>query len=244
MIARNADLQPIRTLGELFVRSERVHDRPFALRAWRKGKPESVPDWRLHRQILRMAIYLREREGVQAGDSIAIVASLGPRSIVLEWGAVLLGATVALLDPRQLEVPGVLDVLRARRVFDEVAFWSQALELGGTLDTAERAQSIRGAARAIEPGAPALSYLEGTNGTTSWAALSHADAVARVRSVWSLSSQPREVTVPVPRETTLSARLALYAYVGDGRTRVAFPEDEDDLKRGESRHEHDRRTGP
>jgi acyl-CoA synthetase (AMP-forming)/AMP-acid ligase II len=237
-------LESVRTLGELFLRSERQHDRPFALRSWQGDKPDLVPDWRLHRQILRIAIYLRERASVGPGDRVAVLAPLGPRSLVIEWGAILLGATSALLRP-DLAVSPLLEALAPRFVFDEPELWSRATDLGGTLDTAERAQSIRSGARSIDPGAPALMYLEGTNGSTAWATLSHADALRRIRDIWSSATRPREVMVPSPHEGDLAARLALHAYVGDGETRIAFPAPADDPKgrRDTANEQPDRRAG-
>jgi AMP-binding enzyme len=222
MTRNGFEFDTVRTLGELFLRSESVHERPFALRGWRDGKEELLPDWRLHRQILRIAMYLRERAGVGPGDCIAVVAPFGPRSIILEWGAVLIGATAALLAPGDAAAKESLEGLGARAVFDESTSWSVALDLGGTLDTAERAQSIRQSARALDPSAPALSYAEGTNGTRTWTALSHEDVIARVQRLWFSSAWREETTMVSRRDGDLAARLKLYACVGDGRTRGTF----------------------
>jgi hypothetical protein len=227
MSAIGRGLDPVGTLGELFLRSERVHNRPFALQGWRDGKQETVPDWRLHRQVLRFAIYLRERADVGPGDRVAVVAPLGPRSLVVEWGALLIGATAAVIEPGDAEARAGADAIDAT-VFEESESWSQALDLGGTLDTAERAQSIRAGARALDPSAPALSYLEGTNGTRSWGTLSHEDAMARVRQLWLARAWREELSMP-RGEPDLAARLMLYACVGHGRTRGTFAAAKDDF---------------
>jgi acyl-CoA synthetase (AMP-forming)/AMP-acid ligase II len=229
------ELNTVRTLGELFLRSESVHERPFALRGWRDGKEELMPDWRLHRQILRLAMYLRERAGIGPGDRVAIVAPFGPRSIVVEWGAVLIGASAALLTPGDAAAMTSLESLGVRAVFDESTSWSTALDFGGTLDTAERAQSIRASARGLDPSAPALLYAEGTNGTRTWTTLSHENVITSVQRLWFSSAWRDEATMAARREGNLAARLKLYACVGDGRTRGTFPALGDDSKEMERR---------
>jgi hypothetical protein len=243
MIAANADTDRVCTLGDLFLRSERAHDRPFAFREWHDGKPDATPDWRLHRQILRAAIYLRERCGVGRGDRIAVVAPLGPRSVVVEWGAVLLGATAGLLAPDETEAPSMLGALSPGFVFDVSATWSQGLELGGTLDTAERAQSIRALARSIEAQAPALAHREGTNGARGWVTMSHGEAMDRIKRLWFSTTWPDEVTLSARPDTTLSARLALLACIGDGRTRVTFAAPDNPKGNRGTHEQHDRLPG-
>jgi hypothetical protein len=102
--------------------------------------------------------------------------------------------------------------------------WSEVLDLGGTLDTAERAQKFRARARAVEPEAPAIAVAEKfTNGSPTWKYLSHAEVVGQIAR-FRLRSPSREgdLAYVVGDKVSLPALVAVWAFVGDGQTILAF----------------------
>ncbi|NIM47882.1 MAG: AMP-binding protein [Gemmatimonadales bacterium] len=107
---------------------------------------------------------------------------------------------------------------------DGIERYASVLDLGGTLDTPERAQSIREQAREVGPEAPAIChYRRGADGSHAGEELTQAEAIERVATHW-LEQPPAQgdVAYVVGPEVTLSMRLALYAFVGDGYTVVAL----------------------
>jgi hypothetical protein len=99
------------------------------------------------------------------------------------------------------------------------------LDLGGTLDTAERAQAFRAASRVHGPEVLALWHVaaSASNGGRI-ERLTHADAMARVapRLADSTVSGNSELAYLEPVAVTLSTRLAYLGYIGDGRITTAF----------------------
>ncbi len=70
------------TLASLFLTVERHHDRVAVVERRRESGTDRTPDWRFHRHVMRLAIYLKERCGFKDGYRLALVAPLGP-----EWHA-------------------------------------------------------------------------------------------------------------------------------------------------------------
>jgi long-subunit acyl-CoA synthetase (AMP-forming) len=97
--------------------------------------------------------------------------------------------------------------------------WSEVLDLGGTLDTAERAQKFRALARSVGRDAPALAHTEGSNGTTEWKFLSQGEVVRRIED---FRSRPGDVAYVSASYLPLSTLLALRALVSDGRTTIVI----------------------
>ena len=91
------------TLSELHLAVERQHDRKAVLEHRATEAPYQVavemPDWRFHRQILRIGLYLAERVGLGPGDRVAIVSRPSIDSLAVEWAAVLQGAVAVVADP-------------------------------------------------------------------------------------------------------------------------------------------------
>src|SRR4030095_10825890 len=58
-----------------------------------------LPDWRFDRQVIRIALYLKERAGLKAGDRVAIVSELREEWLAGEWGAAGMGAVSVAVDP-------------------------------------------------------------------------------------------------------------------------------------------------
>jgi hypothetical protein len=93
------------------------------------------------------------------------------------------------------------------------------LDLGSTLDTAERAQGFRLVSRGVSAGAPALWHVAG-HGTTR---LTHREAMERLaRRLRERPAQPGDVAYVAAPRVTLDSRLALAGFVGDGLTTTAL----------------------
>jgi AMP-binding enzyme len=100
--------------------------------------------------------------------------------------------------------------------------WSTVLDLGGSLDTAERAQSFRAQARSLAPSMGALAYRERTNGAST-TLLTHAEIIGRLRAFWR-RVPPREgdLAYVAAGRSSATVCLPLWAFVGDGRTSTAL----------------------
>jgi hypothetical protein len=239
--------------GLLHLAVERKHDRTSVLRRRIATEWQDVPDWRFHRQIMRIGLYLRERGHLSAGDRVALVSTLRPEWAVTSWAALTLGTPVGTVDPTMpdAEIGGQLSALAPRAIFvaggslDRVAAWlaetrgsatvvvldgegqgkalswSEVLDLGGSLDTAERANSYRAQIRALPADAPALGHAVGANGSAAWRFLSHREVVRRVQRVWSRSRIARgDVAYLTGDVPSLAASIGLLAFTADGYTQV------------------------
>jgi hypothetical protein len=102
--------------------------------------------------------------------------------------------------------------------------WVEALDLGGTLDTPERAQAIRAQAREVPQDAEALGQaVQGADGRVSFEYLRHGEAAARIRARWSRApAEQGDLAYVAGGSPTLQARLAIFSFVGDGRTTTAI----------------------
>jgi hypothetical protein len=213
---------------------------------------ETTPDWRFARHVVRMALYMRERAGTQPGHRVAIVGRIGALALVAEWAGLLQGlavgalastdetstrATVMALSPRVLfvedvrtatallDVPGVarVIVLGGEPTAGPLTTFTEALDLGGTLDTAERAQSLRASARAVPREAAALAWPVGTHAGAGWRSLTQGELVERIRGLWA-DVPPRSGAIRhfADAEPRVDTRVALHACVTDGVTCLAL----------------------
>jgi hypothetical protein len=244
--AGHEEPEPPATLARSFLAAMRKHDRAAVLlrhdgAAWRE-----TPDWRLERQVIRLALFLRDRARLAPGDRVAIVSGLRPEAIAAELTAIAQGAAAVTIDPdlppetvrRAIEeaAPEVAFVrdapardlasgARAVLCFDAKReggwAWSDALELGGTLDTPERAQSFRAQAREVTPESPALGYLAGWDGALRCEFLNHAEAITRMRALRAESPARKGAIALLAAPPTLAVRLALLSFVFDGSTTCA-----------------------
>jgi hypothetical protein len=264
------------TLARVHLAVERSHDRRAVLTRRAAGENVDLPDWRFHRQVIRLALYMSERLGVGPGDRIALVGSASFELAAVDWATLVLGGVVVPIDasssaeelanaleavsPRLAFVaPDAVDrVLAARARAGRVdatnvievdgpvpstraTSFVKILDLGGTLDTAERAQNLRARARSVTEDMPAYGFLDGdAPGKARWTFATHQTAVAELRRFWSRT--PTALAGRAPGgpaaagrqgqgagdgdvayfEGTASgpaARLALRAFVADGRTR-------------------------
>src|SRR6266481_3270369 len=231
------------TLASLFLGAMRRHDRKAALLQRDGARWRETPDWRLERQVIRLALFLRERAALAPGGRILIVSRLRPELVVAELAALAQGAASIVIDPDEaVPYPAsgagavfVADPALRGRIAEEaralVCFdgaieggtaFTAALDLGGTLDTPERAQSFRSAARAVAPEAKALGWLAASDRAARFDFITQGEAMAAVRAEWSAAPPRKDVVAYLAGAATLMARLGLLAGIGDGRTSCAF----------------------
>src|SRR5512134_1801208 len=65
------------TVAGLFDLGLRHHVRSAAMMWWTDGTPQAVPDWKLDRLAIRLALFGRERLGLEPGERVAVVGRLG-----------------------------------------------------------------------------------------------------------------------------------------------------------------------
>ncbi len=165
----------------------------------------------------------------------AVVATLDPDTPVD-----VLTLTFARLAPRVAFVSGSRELERVRSAmtagvdiiaFDDAAsseqpavLWSDVLDRGGTLDTAERALAFRASARALRPEMPAVAHAtRHVDGASSWKVSTHAEIVRGLVDLWSRApARPRDVAYVVDVARPGGPRLALWALVADGLTTVVI----------------------
>jgi hypothetical protein len=248
-------------LGLLLLAVERKHDRTAVLRRRAGAAWQDTPDWRFQRQAMRIALYLKERGQLTDGDRVAIVSRLRPEWTVVQWAALTQGMATAAIDPTlsDAELAAHLAALAPRAVFVDgdrldrlmaclgsirgviVAFdgpgggqaltWTEVLDLGGSLDTAERANALRTHARAVPLDTPALGHAVGTNGSVAWRFLSHREVVRRVQRVWERSRIAQgDVAYVAGGIPSLATSVACLAFTADGYTQVVVGDRENELE--------------
>ena len=248
------DIQPRDpvTASQLHLAAMRKHDRASVLRHRGGAEWNDTPDWRFERQVIRIGLFLRERAAFSPGERIAIVSPLRIELAVAEQAALAMGAASVALDPGLSDAQLALalaqtapkaifvadgtvlgrlgDAARLVVCFDrpfpaeQATLWTEALDLGGTLDTPERAQSFRAQAREVRPEMPALGFFAHPgNGSAGCEFISHSELMARIRDTWaSLPPRKGDVAYLAGGPATLGARIALQACLGDGFTTTAL----------------------
>jgi acyl-CoA synthetase (AMP-forming)/AMP-acid ligase II len=239
-------LEPSGTLARMFLAAMRRHHRAAVLMHHDGVKWRETPDWRFERQVIRLALFLRDRARLAPGDRVAIVSGLRPESVVAELAAVAQGAAAVAIDP---DLPPAAVRRAVEEIAPAVAFvadapagegsfgaravlcfqgkaegawaWSEALDLGGTLDTPERAQSFRAQAREVAADSRALGYLAGSDGLSRCDFLTQAEAVERMQALRTGSPAREGAIAYLSAGPTLAARLALLSFVVDGSTTCA-----------------------
>ncbi len=242
-------------LGRLHFAAEQRHGRPAVLKRRIDGAWQETPDWRFHRHVMRIGLYLHERIGLSAGERVAILSTLRPEWAVATWAALTQGAVTAVVDPGGADsilsaqlvalaprVAFVEDIAGAGRLLacraavpsletivvlegatpaDHVVSWSEALDLGGTLDTAERAQAFRARARAVPATSPALAHAPPATAGSSWRFLSHRDVVHRVHRVLAQARVAKGDVAYVTRHIpSLATTAMILAFTADGYTQL------------------------
>jgi hypothetical protein len=119
---------------------------------------------------------------------------------------------------------GRLIALDGAAARDDVMPFQALLEMGGTLDTPERAQSYRADARGVPPDQPAIDhYRRAPGGGCDRVQLSHDEVIQRLKEGWLREpARPGDVAYVGDPTVSLTARLALYAFLGDGYTTTAI----------------------
>ncbi len=149
----------------------------------------------------------------------SMLARLAPRAVFVKDEA-----TLVRLERVRGAIPGPIGIIvfeAAETVGQSVL--SEALDLGGTLDTPERAQAFRARAREVKPEAEALGFPEDPSGSGPFTFLTHQDAVGRLARLWSHDvPQEGDLTYLACGPASQGALLALLAAIGDGLSGAAF----------------------
>jgi hypothetical protein len=171
--------------------------------------------------------------------------------IVMAWSVLLQGAAVAVLDPRMppAAMRARLSVLEPRVILSEGALdrdgapesggvltialeggledrgtlaWSDVLDLGGTLDTGERASDFRAAARQTSEHAPALGrWREAGACSAGWQFLDQGEVAAAVERLWTRARIARGDVALVSAVPSAAGLVAALAFTSDGVTQLA-----------------------
>jgi hypothetical protein len=254
---RHRGPRPLHTLPStvtgLFDLGLRHHVRRAALAWWGQGGLERVPDWKLDRLAIRLALFGRERLGLEPGARVVVLGRLGWLWPALDFAAMGFGvvpvgiehdlkdeavaAIIADAAPRAAFATDAESATRlchlrragrlgaatvvAKGVPEEEGLLplGRLLDLAAVLDTPERAQAFRAFSRGVAPGSPAFWHA----GRAGLVRLTHEGAMAEI--VPTLRSRPAGegdlAYLDAPR-VTLRKRLAMAAFVGDGRTTTAL----------------------
>lgn len=108
--------------------------------------------------------------------------------------------------------------------FEAPIDFAKLVELGGTLDTPERAQDFRAGARDARPDEPVIRHYHGwEDGYPTHVDLTHREAVEQLKAYWA-ANPPRhgDLVYVSGSAPSLDLRLTVYAAVGDGYSTVAL----------------------
>jgi hypothetical protein len=229
------------SVGTLHLKAEHGGDPRQVLRWWAGDRWEGIPSWRYYRQVIRVALFLRERLRVAPGDRVLLASQLSPERVVAEWAVVTLGAVLVYGDGKDLvsrpkaafvghrdratrpsEVTrlgseGTI-VFDARDLGSGGRTFAEVMDLGGTLDTAERAQSFRAFAATLSASSPAVEWMQPGRATpVTW---SHRDLVDRIVDFWGrVPARRGDVAYLAPDARSLRGPyLPIWALVADGKT--------------------------
>lgn len=107
---------------------------------------------------------------------------------------------------------------------EDVASLAAAIDLGGTLDTPERASAFRERAREIAPDAPALRHHQAEDGVAPAVhELDQSAVIGLLSPHWSgWPAAPGDIALIAGPGVDFATRIALHTFVGDGRTCIAL----------------------
>jgi hypothetical protein len=242
------------TLAGLYDLGLRHHVRAAAMVWWTERALERVPDWKLDRLAIRLALFGRERLGLVPGERLAVLGRLGWLWPALDFAAMGFGvlpvgiehdledeavtAIVAEAAPRAVfatEAASAQRLLQLRRAgrLGEASVVGESLAAGdGVLPLAElmdRAGVLDTAERAQS--FRAFSRRVEPAGDALWHAaphglirLTHAAAMAQLTPTLRSAARGDIAYLDAPR-ATLGKRLGLAAFVGDGCTTAALGRD-------------------
>ena len=86
------------TLAGLVDLGLRHHVRPAAMKWWTDGTLEPVPDWKLDRLAIRLALFGRERLGLEPGERVVVMGRLGWLWPALDFAAMGFGVVPVGLE--------------------------------------------------------------------------------------------------------------------------------------------------
>lgn len=246
------------TLGGMYLHAEQIGSSRVVTQEWDGASWSKTPGWRFFRQVLRVALYLRERGVLGPGDCAITLSRLRTERLIAEWAAVTRGAVVAPLGPRPSDkalasalkdlVPRVvftgsgedrqrvLDVAGSHHSFEVIdlddsgvvaprtSSWSGVCDLGGTFDTAERAETFRAEVRGMLQQSQALAYPRSVAGEdVAWERQTHGEVVKQIIAFWHRSAaQPRDLAYVVDDPLATGIRLTVWALLADGGTTIAI----------------------
>jgi long-subunit acyl-CoA synthetase (AMP-forming) len=157
---------------------------------------------------------------LQRADLTAALEDAAPRVTFVS------SAALRMLESLDGRTPphGQLIALGPAATGSSVTTLQVLLEMGGTLDTPERAQSYRADARSFAPDRPAVRhYREAPDGGWERVDLSQGEVIERLRGGWPREpSRSGDVAYVCDPTISPAARLALYAFLGDGCTTTAL----------------------
>ena len=107
------------TLAGLVDLGLRHHVRPAAMTWWTDGDFQPVPDWKLDRLAIRLALFGRERLGLEPGERVVVMGRLGWLWPALDFGAMGFGVLPVGLehDLPDDTVAGIVAEAAPRAVF-------------------------------------------------------------------------------------------------------------------------------
>jgi acyl-CoA synthetase (AMP-forming)/AMP-acid ligase II len=184
------------TVARLYDLGMRHHIREAAMVWWTQDAPETVPDWRLDRLVIRVALYCRERLSLEPGDRVAVFGRLGWLWPAVDFAAMGFGAVAVGIehDVKDEDVAGLLTQAGPRVAFasdDESARRLRGLKDAGRLPPLT---AVAGTNAAEGPGLLPLARLLELAGTLDTAERAQAfRAVAReiapdVEALWHASA--------------------------------------------------------
>jgi acyl-CoA synthetase (AMP-forming)/AMP-acid ligase II len=148
-------------------------------------------------------------------DLESALRALTPR-IVLVAGPDCRAKLARVADALGLDTLILLD-----RKAEGATAWHTVMDLGGTLDTAERAQMFRARARGLAPSMPALGFLTppGRSPRAAWQTMTHEEALRSMRAMQARITPAGDGVAYVRgNATTPTSRLALLSFLADGTT--------------------------
>jgi hypothetical protein len=87
------------TLVKLYQRAMRDHVRPAAAEERSDGRWHKLPDWRFDRQVIQIALFLKERLGIEGSTPAGLLGSFSPRWVQADFALQGLGALPIGLHP-------------------------------------------------------------------------------------------------------------------------------------------------
>jgi acyl-CoA synthetase (AMP-forming)/AMP-acid ligase II len=223
----NRDARGFDSVNRLLLHGARYHDREAVFIEVRDGVQLAVPDFRVDRNTVRIALALLERGELATGARIAVVLPSGSRLAAAERAVWAMGGVSLVVDPRvhREERERAIDAAHCRSVYEGEAGIDELIEQGSVLDTPERAATVRQKARDVPSAALASLEVELRGSTLELHRHSQGDWAQALQSLSELYP-PRKAARIVSRERPRpSVRALIFAGWADGLTRTVIAND-------------------